>query len=320
MIFSRGCRTLNSNKYSISGDWAFKFNDKHELYLENQKKGKIIIDNAVKSVIESFNSNTLDEIDQKKMVSRELLEIILNVFYRVGVLTLTSGSGPKNAIIDSNTDAYVYADGDGDNEEEIREIKDLGQYPLVSIIIINRVVDDDDEENDLRGLVHSVYRQVYQNRETIIVDMVDTRPKNRKILQLKKQYPDIDILELKQKTGLAKALEKGIKKAGGDFILILDNNIVMETNALYEMMKIALSKKKWSAISPKLKFYNNPSFIHSIGKSLFPYFCMGENFCARVDFGQFDDQVESISASFSAALLNRKIIKKIGMADPFYKF
>ncbi len=304
MIFSRGCRTLNSNKYSMSGDWTFKLNDKKEFYLENQKKGKIIIDNAVKSVIESFNSNTLVEIDQKKMVSRELLEIILKVFYRVGVLTLTSGTGPKSTIIDS--------------EEETRERKDLSQYPLVSIVIINR--DNDDEDNDLPGLVHSVYRQSYQNRETIIVDMVDTRPKNRKTLQLKKQYPGIDILELKRKTGFAKVLEKGIKKAGGDFILVLDNHIVLEKDALYEMMKIALSKKKWSAISPKLKYYNNPSFIYSIGKSLFPYFGMGENFCACVDFGQFDDQVESVSASFSAALLNRKIIKKIGMADPFYKF
>jgi GT2 family glycosyltransferase len=285
---------LNANKYSISGNWTFKFNETNEPYLENQKKGKIIIDKAVKRVLESFHSSTFAEIDQKKMVSRKLLETILNVFCRVGVLT--PGTGPANA-----------AAG-----EKNRDSNALNQHPLVSIVIINL-----DEDNHLPELVDSVSRQSYQNLETI---MVDTRAKNHNAQQLKKQYPGINILELKGKTTFAKALNKGIQRAGGDFILVLDNHIVLDEHAVYEMMKIALSKKKWAAISPKLKYYDNPSFIHSMGKSLSPYFGMGENYSGCVDLGQFDDRVENVSASFSAVLLNREIIKIIGMADPFYKF
>ena len=295
---------MNPDKYSLSKDWTFKSNDKNErhIFLENQKKGGIIIDRTVKRVIESFNSNTLAEMNQKKMVSRELLEIILKVFYRVEVLGLTSGIEPKRGTVEA--------------EEKIRGRKDINQYPMVSIVIIHRD-NDDGKGSDLEELVHSVYRQRYQNRETIIVD-IGTKNKNAK--RLKKQYPGISIFELKRNTGFAKALNKGIKKSSGDFILVLNNNIVLEKNAVYEMIKLALSKEKWSAISPKLKYYNNPSFIHSMGKSLFPYFGMGKNYNGCVDFGQFDDQGESISASFSAALLNRKIIKEVGMADPFYKF
>jgi GT2 family glycosyltransferase len=303
---------LDANKYTVSGNWIFKSSDTDERYifLENQKKGKIIIDKAVKSVIESFYSHTLAEINQKRMVSRELLEIILKVFYRVGVLELSSGTEPK----------YTPVEAEIKDEEKIRERKNLSQYPLVSIVIINRGNANDDEGRDLSELVHSVYKQRYQNRETIIVNIVDIGTKSRNALWLKKQYPDIHILELKRKIGFPKALNKGIEKARGDFILVLNNTIVLEKNAVYEMMRIALSQERWSAISPKLKYYNNPSFIHSMGKSLFPYFGMGKNFCGCVDFGQFDDQIESVSASFSAALLNRKIINEIGMADPFYKF
>lgn len=297
---------MNSNKYSISGNWTFKSNEAHEgyIFLENQKKGEIIIDKAVKRVIESFSSHTLAEVNQKKMVSRELLEIILKVFYRVEVLGLTSGIEPKRATDEAEVKV----------EEKIRERKD---NPLVSIVIINCDNDNDDEGSDLSELLHSVYRQSYQNRETIIVD-IGTKTGNAQCL--KKQHPDINVLELKRKPGFAKALNKGIEKARGDFILVLNNHIVLEKNAVYEMMKIALSKEKWSAISPKLRYYNNPSFIHSMGKSLFPYFGMGKNFCGYVDFGQFDDQGESVSASFSAALLNRKIIKEVGMVDSFFKF
>lgn len=302
---------MNPDKYSLSGDWTFKSNDTHErpFCLENQEKGGIIIDKAVKHVIESFNSNTLAEVNQKKMVSGELLEIILKVFYRVGVLALSSGIQPKHAFVEADAEDEV------ENEEKTRERRDRSQSPLVSIVIINS--DKHNEGSDLEELVHSVYRQRYQNRETIIVDI---GTKSRDTRELKKQYPDINVLTLKRNTGFAKALNKGIKKASGDFILVLDNNVVLEKNAVYEMMKMALSKKKWSAISPKLKYYNNPSFIHSMGKSLFPYFGMGKNYSGFVDFGQFDDQGESISASFSAALLNRKIIKEVGLTDPFYKF
>lgn len=287
---------MNANKYSISGNWTFKFNETHEhyIYLENQKKGKIIIDKAVKRVLESFHSSTFVEIDQKKMVSRKLLETILNVFCRAGVLT--PGTGPANSTAG----------------EKNRDSNALNQHPLVSIVIINL-----NEDNHLPELVDSVSRQSYQNLETIIVN---TPVKNHNTQQLKKRYPGINILKLKGKTTFVKALNKGIQKAGGDFILVLDNHIVLDEHAVYEIMKVALSKKKWAAISPKLRYYDNPSFIHSMGKSLFPYFGMGENYSGSVDFGQFDDRVENVSANFSAVLLNREIIKIIGMADPFYKF
>jgi len=260
---------LNENKYSLSGQWSVKSGQAHEPRLENQKKGGIILDKTVNGVLQSFNASTLDEVDQKKLVSRPLLEIILKVFSHVGVLT--AGTGPEKP---------------ADREKT----KEINRQPLVSVVLI-----ESGKNNPAREPVDSVNRQSYQNLETIIVPTHG-------------------------KTGFARALRKGVNRARGDFILVLDDHAVLGENALYEMMKVALSQKKWAAVAPKINDYNNPSFIHGMGKSMFSYFGMGKNYSGSVDFGQFDDRVESAFADFSAALLNRDVLKKIGPADPFYGF
>jgi GT2 family glycosyltransferase len=127
--------------------------------------------------------------------------------------------------------------------------------------------------------------------------------------------------ELNRNIGFAAAVNTGLREATADFILVLNNDIVLDKKALYELVKVALSTtQKWSAIVPKMKFFNNPAFINAIGNSLYPMAWGSDNFIGHVDFGQFDNFKESFSACFGAVLLNAVVIREIGMLDSRYKF
>jgi GT2 family glycosyltransferase len=142
---------------------------------------------------------------------------------------------------------------------------------------------------------------------------------------VKTHYPDVRLLELKKNTGFARGVNIGIREAKGDFILVLNNDIVLDENALYEMVKVAVSASfvkdiKWAAIAPKMKFFNNPAFINAVGNSLYPISWGSDNFIGYVDFGQFDHVKESLSACFGAVMLNREALKHIGLLDRRYTF
>jgi GT2 family glycosyltransferase len=258
-----------------------------EFFLENSKGGKIILDETVKKVLQAINKHTFDEVNQKKLVSTRLLDTLLKVFTRVGVLKGETNPGEP--------------------------LQPLEENPLVSIVIVNY-----NGDKHLPELLESLKQQTYKHREVIVVDNHST---DNACQWVKAHYPECQLKELNKNIGFAAAVNTGIKEAAGDFILVLNNDIVLEEKALYEMVKVALtSPQKWSAIAPKMKFFNNPSFINAIGNSLYPTAWGSDNFIGHVDFGQFDDFNESFSACFGAVLLNAAVIKDIGLLDRHYKF
>lgn len=277
-------------RYYRTDDWHLKTSrdkERMEFFLENSKGGKIILDETVNKVLQSINKHTFDEINQKQLVSTRLLDTLLKVFTRVGVLK-------------------------GETSPRV-PLQPLEENPLVSIVIVNY-----NGEQHLPELLESLKQQTYKHQEVIVVDNHST---DNSCQWIKTYHPGCRLKELNKNIGFAAAVNTGIKEAAGDFILVLNNDIVLEEKALYGMVKVALtSTQKWSAIAPKMKFFNNPSFINAIGNSLYPTAWGSDNFIGHVDFGQFDDFNESFSACFGAVLLNAVVIKEIGPLDRHYKF
>ena len=277
-------------RYYRTDDWHLKSSrdkERMEFFLENSKGGKIILDETIKKVLQSINKHTFDEINQKKMISTRLLDTLLKVFTRVGVLK--------------------------GEPTPVEPLQPLEKNPLVSIVIVNY-----NGDKHLPGLLESLRQQTYHHQEVIVVDNHST---DNSCQWLKARHPGCRLKELNKNIGFAAAVNIGIREAAGDFILVLNNDIVVEETAIYEMVKVALSSsQKWSAVAPKMKFFNNPAFINAIGNSLYPTAWGSDNFIGHVDFGQFDDFNESFSACFGAVLLNTAVIKEIGLLDRHYKF
>jgi GT2 family glycosyltransferase len=289
-----------AGKYYWSQQWRLETHESHEIpdpFLENDRGGRISLDETVKRVLEFADSRTFEEIDQRKLVSRPLLDILLKVFTRIGVL--------KEETAPAVTDSPVATDAGAE--------RPLKKEPPVSVVIVNY-----NGDSHLPGLLESLHRQTYSNLEVIVVDNSST---DNSCVYMKENHPGVQLKELKRNIGFAAAVNTGIREAAGEYILVLNNDIVVDDNAIYELVKAALSgPPNWSAVVPKMKFLNNPAFINAIGNSMYPITWGSDNFIGHVDFGQFDHYRESFSACFGAVLLNRAVIEKIGMLDPRYRF
>ena len=272
-----------------------------EYFLENTRGGKIILDKPVYDVLEYLamtdTENTFEDIDRRKIVSSNLLEILLKAFLRIGVLSHYKISEKVPDVIDINL---------------------LPKYPLISIVIVNF-----NGYKHLQDLLWSLIQQTYCHLEIIIVD---NRSTDNSCHWLKLHYPQIRLLELEKNTGFAAGVNTGIHASKGEYVLVLNNDIVLDINALYYLAEKALmlsldaGTEKWAAVIPKMKFFKNPVFINALGNSFYPISWGSDNFIGSADFEQFDGFDDPMSACFGAVLINRQTWDKIGPLDKHYKY
>lgn len=84
------------------------------------------------------------------------------------------------------------------------------------------------KENSLNKLCYCLSKQKYKNFELIICD----QNKENFNLELKRKYRNIQIKFLKSSIGLSISRNKGIKKSKGNYLIFLDDDIVIKSDYL----------------------------------------------------------------------------------------
>jgi GT2 family glycosyltransferase len=90
------------------------------------------------------------------------------------------------------------------------------EYPLISIVILTW-----NRKTDLLSALDSVYRQVYDRVEIVIVDSSSTDGTEEAVLSA---YPDVRYIRLPYNLGVAGGRNIGIANANGEFVLMLDDD------------------------------------------------------------------------------------------------
>ena len=126
----------------------------------------------------------------------------------------------------------------------------MADRELVSVIIINR-----NGERFLNGCIESVKKQSYKRIETILIDNAST---DGSLPFVQNNHKDIAIIANNNNEGYSKAANTGIVKSKGEFILILNPDIVLEP-AFIENCLIAIKKDgKIGSVSGKLLRMKSP--------------------------------------------------------------
>ena len=112
---------------------------------------------------------------------------------------------------------------------------------LVSIIIPNW-----NGREFLKTCLDSISVQDYENFEVIVIDCASS---DRSAGFVKKNYPKVRLIELKEDKGPTNALNIGIKESKGNYILLLNNDVILSSNCLATLV-LELQQDENSAISP----------------------------------------------------------------------
>ncbi len=278
-------------RYTRSSQWEIRETGPH-IVLERAGRGRVLIDELTRRLLESIDHHTEEEIAEKSALDRPLLAVFLLAMVRLGAL---EAEPPAEAPDRAGAEAAP-----------------LSRTPLVSILVVNY-----NGEEHLPELLDSLERQSYPDREVVVVDN-DSRDGSRPLLR--SRAAGVRLVEMKRNAGFAAAVNAGLARARGEFVLLLNNDTVLDRNALLELVRAAGQYERWSAIAPKILYHDNPCFINSIGNAVRDHDWGADNFFGFLDLNQFDGVKNSPSACFAAALLNRGTVARIGGLDEFYRF
>jgi len=170
------------------------------------------------------------------------------------------------------------------------------------------------------------------NAETIVVDNGSTDGTQEKLRGYKLQNMSFKLIRNKENLGFAEGNNVGMREAtkgGADYVLLLNNDVILPKNLLVQLIKVAKDDKKIGLLAPKMYFAKGYEFHKEryskkdLGKVIWYAGGMidwdntysSHKGVDEVDKGQYDKQEEIDVANGACALIRREVIKDIGYLD-----
>jgi GT2 family glycosyltransferase len=177
---------------------------------------------------------------------------------------------------------------------------------LISIVIPNY-----NGKEHLRVCLESIRNQTYKDYEIILVD---NNSKDDSIKFTEENFPEVRIVKLNYNSGFAKAVNEGIKKSKGEYVLLLNNDTECESDFLSEMISGFKSEETGSVACKMLNFYDR-SIIDNAGDFIklrgSPY---ARGF-QKKDSGQYEKEEYIFGACAGAAVYRKEVFEKAGYFD-----
>ena len=135
------------------------------------------------------------------------------------------------------------------------------------------------------------------------------------------KYADIQIVTLKENLCYAGNNNLGIEIAisqGADWVLLLNDDTLLESSCLSHIMKVAISNPSIGILGPMVYHFDEPDVIQSAGGLLgkdWRNFHLGQN---ELDVGQFQEPHEVQWVSGCAIFVRAAVIEQVGMLDTDY--
>ena len=187
----------------------------------------------------------------------------------------------------------------------MRNNKSEKEQPLVSVVIPNY-----NGEKYIVNCLLSVFAQEYSNLEIIVVDDCSL-DKSQALL---KEFKNIQLIVNQCNSGFAYSVNRGIEAANGEYILLLNNDVVLTHDFVEKISLSAVNKEKVFSVSSKMIRFKERDLLDDTGDfmNLFGWgWKRGDGMPVR--FFKKPDRV--FSACAGAGLYRSSVFQEIGLFD-----
>lgn len=164
----------------------------------------------------------------------------------------------------------------------------------------------------LPGCLASLRSQSHASLETIVVD---NGSRDGSADWLAAQHPEVKLVRLEAACSLASAINRGIEMAQGEYILLLNPDVILDARAVSQLVQAAQEDARCAAVAAKLRLLWAPAFLNGLGNLAGLLFWGTDIALGYLDLGQFDQWTELPSACFAATLLPVQALRQIGPLD-----
>jgi len=180
---------------------------------------------------------------------------------------------------------------------------------LVSIIVV-----EGGAKNYLPSLLDSIKQQTYSHLEIKLIDNSLDPIFSQKIL---KRYPTIDIYQSQKNIFYCQALNIGIRKSKGDFILCLNDDVILDQRFIKEALSAFEIDHKIGMVSGKI-LRSDKLTIDSAGLFLSLWRSAKERGYGLEDKGQFEKQEYIFGVNGAVAFYRREMLENIKIESEYF--
>lgn len=183
-------------------------------------------------------------------------------------------------------------------------------YGLVSIVIPNW-----NGKKFLAGCLDSLRQQVYKQTEIIIVDNGSI---DGSVAFIKEHYPHVRLVCFDRNTGFSVAVNSGIQASSGEFVALLNNDTVVDSLWLQELVKVMRLHPEIGCAGSKMLAYDDHTMLDGAGDGYRRGGLPGRIGHREKDTGRFNIARYILGACGGAAIYRRNLFDEIGYLDEDY--
>jgi GT2 family glycosyltransferase len=173
---------------------------------------------------------------------------------------------------------------------------------------------------DTLECLRSIERLAYPNYIPLVID---NNSRDDSVAQINKAFPHIEVVEMQSNRGYAAAANEGIKfgfDLQADFCLLLNNDVILDQNAVSELIADARQNYRVAAVGPKILDYTEKDIVRSVWASV----NLRTGWAALHGRGERDDAAHSIAQAVdgflegAALMLVSDAVRQTGLLDETY--
>lgn len=186
--------------------------------------------------------------------------------------------------------------------------------PKVSVIVLNW-----NGYKDTIECVESLKKVTYPKCDILIVDNGSTNASEE---ILRRKFPELTLIQTGSNLGFTGGCNAGIREAlrrGADYIILLNNDTVVDPDFAGELVKVAESDKKIGMLCSKIYFYDKSDVIWYAGAYFNTWLGWGRHRgYNQPDTGQFDRVEETGRPTGCSLMVTREFCEQVGLLDEEY--
>ncbi len=180
---------------------------------------------------------------------------------------------------------------------------------MISIILLNW-----NGKRFLQGCIESIQAQSYQDFELLIVDNASTDGSPEFLQQ---QYAQYQLYLNKKNLGYCGGANQGIRKSRGEYILIVNPDIILSENFLSCLVNAAEHDSSIGIVTGKLLRFDKHT-LDSTGQFLRPNISPLERGYGEPDTGKYDQPEYVFSTCGAVAFHRRAMLKDIQLNGEYF--
>jgi GT2 family glycosyltransferase len=185
--------------------------------------------------------------------------------------------------------------------------------PLITAIVLNYHA----EAATLGRCMGSLAAQTYGRLEILLVDN-GSRPGALEAVTA--AHADVRLLRLDRNYGFSGGMNRGIRAASGQLVLLLNFDVELEPTCVAELVKVIQEDERTVGVAPKTVFMHDRHLIDNVGTLINGAGAAYNMGIGQLDVGQYDVGERVFGACFAAALFRKAAFAEdaVGPLDERY--